>query len=169
MAIFGNKKTSFITRLDQIGVALIPVFIGFLALINDITGLHATVNSVVKPLVTMQGNTTQAWRALPASIATFVYILMFLGEFLVGVLAVISVFLMLKNIRKDSASFENAKRFIYIACGWGIIVWGLGFFEIGGDWFLAWQNTNLASFQQESLMYVLELTVTFIYLKLSKN
>lgn len=41
--------------------------------------------------------------------------------------------------------------------------------QIGGDWFLAWQNTNLALFQQGSLSYVLEIFVAFVYLKLIRQ
>ena len=119
--------------------------------------------------MTMQGQTTQVWRALPDALVKPFYTLMFLGEFLVGVLAIIGVILMLKNIHKDHEHFEKAKRWVYLACGWGIVVWGLGFFEIGGDWFLAWQNNNLGSFQQGSLMYVIEIAVVFIYLKLMRN
>ena len=165
-----SDKFSFILRLDQIGVALIPAVIGILALINDITNFTNTVNSVVEPLITMQNNTSsQHWRALPASMTDFAYTIMFLGEFLVGIFAVIGVILMLKNINKSVEHFESAKRWIYIACGWGIIIWGLGFFEIGGDWFLAWGNSNLATFQEGSLTYVLEVFVCFVYLKLIRN
>ena len=162
-----NRKFQFVLRLDQIGVALIPAVIGILALLNDITSFTSTVQSVVQPLITMQNNGShQMWCALPASWANTAYTLMFLGEFLVGVLAVIGIIAMIKNINKPLEQFENAKRWIYIACGWGIIVWGLGFFEIGGDWFLAWQNNNLASFQQGALTYALEVFIAFVYLKL---
>ncbi len=163
------KKWSFILRLDQIGVALIPLVIGVLAFVNDITSFSSSVKSVVTPLVTMPGDVSQHWRALPASVAPLAYTMMFLGEFLVGILALIGIIIMLKNINKDHNFFEAGKRWIYLACGWGIIVWGLGFFEIGGDWFLAWENDSLASFQQGSLMYVLEIAIAFIYLKLSKE
>jgi predicted small integral membrane protein len=161
-----DKKWSFILRLTQIGVASIPLAIGVLALLNDITGFASGVKMVVEPLITMQGQTDQTWRALPGATATFVYICMFLAEFLVGLLTSIGIVIMLKNINNDYNFFEQGKRWIYLACGLGIIIWGLGFFEIGGDWFLAWRNNSLASFQQGSLMYVLEITVTFLYLKL---
>ena len=164
-----KNRWNFVLRLDQIGVALIPVVIGFLALLNDMTSFSSTVKSTVMPLMTMQGQTEQLWRALPEGLVKPLYTLMFLGEFLVGVLAIIGVILMLKNIHKDHDHFEKAKRWVYLACGWGIVVWGLGFFEIGGDWFLAWENNNLASFQQGSLMYVIEIAVVFIYLKLMRN
>ena len=165
-----SSKFRFVLRLDQIGVALIPAVIGILALLNDVTAFTSTVDSVVKPLITMQGNAShQLWRALPASFSNIAYTLMFLGEFLVGVLAVIGIILMCKNINQSVEQFERAKRWIYLACGWGIIVWGLGFFEIGGDWFLAWQSNSLASFQQGALNYVLEVFIAFVYLKLIRQ
>jgi predicted small integral membrane protein len=163
-------RFSFLLRLDQIGVALIPAIIGILALINDVTSFTDTVNSVVKPLITLQNNGShQLWRALPASVADTAYVAMFVSEFIMGLLALVGIILMIKNIRGSVEAFEKAKNWIYLACGWGIIVWGLGFFEIGGDWFLAWQNNDLASFQQGSLNYVLEIFVAFVYLKLIRQ
>ncbi len=164
-----NSKWRFILRLDQILVACIPLVMGWLALLNDATSISSSVKSVVGPLVTMQGENAQTWRALPASFATPAYILMFLGEFLVGVLALIGIFIMLKNIMKDHAHFEKGKRWLYLACGWGIIVWGLFFFEVGGDWFLSWQNASLGGFQQGGLNYALEILMAFIYLKLMQK
>lgn len=161
-----NRKWRFLLRLDQIGVACIPLVIGFLALLNDITSINSSVKSMVGPLITMQGQTVQTWRALPDSLATILYVFMFMGEFLVGVLALVGIVIMLKNIFKDATHFEKGKRWLYLACGWGIIIWGLGFFEIGGDWFLSWQNANLASFQQGGLNYALEIFIAFVYLKL---
>jgi predicted small integral membrane protein len=167
-----NSKFRFILRLDQIGVALIPAVIGILALLNDATGFTGTVSSIIKPLLTMAGNSSnQEWRALPASMANVVYTLMFLGEFLVGVLATIGIILMLKNINQTPEKFEKAKCWVYAACGWGIIIWGFGFFEIGGDWFLAWMssNANISSIQQGGLNYSLMMLICFVYLKLIRN
>src|SRR3990167_8470236 len=112
-----KNNWSFILRLDQIGVALIPVAIGFLALLNDITSFSSTLKSMAVPLMTMQGQTSQTWRALPLELVKPFYILMFLGEFLVGVLAIIGVIVMVKNIHKDHDQFEKAKRWVYLACG----------------------------------------------------
>jgi predicted small integral membrane protein len=167
-----NNKFRFILRLDQIGVALIPAVIGILALLNDATGFTGTVASMVKPLITMAGNSSnQEWRALPGSLASIAYIFMFLGEFLMGVLATIGIILMSKNINRSPEKFEQSKCWVYIACGWGIIVWGLGFFEIGGDWFLSWMSSNsaLGGFQQGGLNYALMIFICFGYLKLIRN
>lgn len=162
-------KKIMLLRLMQVGVALIPFVIGVLALVNDLTSFKGTVSSVVLPLITMQGNTTEAWRALPGSWANLTYVGMFCAEFLTGILAGIGIIQMLKSLCKDAALFENAKIWVYIACGWGLMVWGLGFFEGGGDWFLSWQNNNLAGFQQGGLNYALEMLMTFVYLKLNQE
>lgn len=163
-----SRHKMLLLRLTQIGVALIPVVIGFLALLNDVTGFRDTVSSVVKPLLTMQGQLTQTWRALPGSLVNITYTGMFLAEFLVGLLALIGVFNMIKTFREANFKFETAKYWVYLACGLGIIVWGLGFFE-GGDWFLSWKNNNLSSFQTEAVSYITVLIIVFIYLKLNKN
>lgn len=161
-------RWSFINRLSQIGIALIPVVIGFLAGFNDVTGFSNTLHTVINPIITMEGVAMQHWRALPEALGPYVYTLMFLAEFCVGIVAFIGVVLMLKNIRQPYQEFEEAKRWVYLACAWGIIVWGLFFFE-GGDWFLTWQSNTTAFFQQGALMYVIEILAAFIYLKLSSS
>lgn len=164
-----SHRKILMLRLVQIGVALVPVAIGFLSLLNDTTGFKDTVSSTVLPLLTMHGQTSQTWRALPVSFVNVAYILMFMAEFVVGALALIGVFSMIKNLRKTALDFELSKFWVYLACGWGVVVWGLGFFEGGGDWLLSWKNPNLSSFQSEAVTYVTVLIVVFIYLKLSKN
>ena len=156
-------------RLMQIGVALIPCVIGILALVNDISAYKETLTSTIIPLITMQGDTAEAWRALPAPLAPVLYIGMFTCEFLVGVLALIGIIKMIRAFGKEAATFEQAKNLVYVACGFGIIIWGLGFFEGGGDWFLSWMNNNLAGFQQGGLNYALEMLIAFVYLKLNKD
>ncbi|MGV3278731.1 DUF2165 family protein [Rickettsiales bacterium LUAb2] len=165
------NKNQIVTRLLQIGVALIPATIGILALVNDIYPFHKNVNDIAVPLITMQGITEYSWRALPASLAPLAFTIMFLSEFLVGVLAVLSIICMLRNICKPYAEFEKSKTLVYWACLWGAIVWGVGFFELGGDWFLAWMGTSpaVSGIQQGSLMYISLLFFTFVFLKLSKE
>ncbi len=105
-----QSKFRFILRLDQIGVTLIPVLIGLFALLNDVTAFTSNVDSIVKPLITMQNNSSNQWRALPVSLSAFVYTLMFLGEFLVGVLAFVGIILMSKNINQSAEQFERPKQ-----------------------------------------------------------
>lgn len=164
---FKNLNVDALVRISQILVALIPFGIGVFALLNDTADFSNTLHSVVTPLITMTGVNFGHWRSLPGYWSSSIYILMFLSEFLVGILASVGIFLMLKNMHKDQLSFENAKKWIYLSCGWGIFIWGMCFFEIGGDWFLSWQSADVKGFQQDGLYYALELLMTFIYLKLS--
>lgn len=161
-----NSTSVTLLRLIQVAVACIPLTIGLLALLNNTTNFSTTVDSVIKPLISMQGDTANAWRALPESLSPYLFIIMFLSESLVGFLALIGVFNMLTRLRDDARSFNRAKGFVYAACGWGIFVWGLCFFELGGDWFLAWENSKLADFQSGAVMYVQVLLAVFLYLKL---
>jgi predicted small integral membrane protein len=163
-----SGKMVITLRLMQVGIALIPAIIGLLSLLNNITGFTDTINHVITPLITMKGHSTQVWRSLPEVFSVPMYIGMFIVESFIGVLALIGVIFMLRNICQVE-NFEVAKRWVYLACGWGMIVWGIGFFEIGGDWFLSWQGTDLASFQADATRYIFMLLVTFIYLKLSKD
>ncbi len=168
-----SHKTRFrlVYRLLQIGLALIPAVIGILALLNDAGTFKAGVQTISQPLITMQGNSAYMWRAFPASWAPYLYAGMFISEFIVGILAAIGVLGMLRNLFKPAQNFENSKHWVYVACIWGTLVWGLGFFEGGGDWFLAWMSNNpgLSGMQQGSLMYVTELFFVFFYLKYTKE
>jgi len=159
-----NSNLIIVLRLSQVMVACIPLVIGLLALLNNISGFSETVNTVIKPLISMPGNTSYGWRALPLGLAPYVFTAMFIAESLVGFFALAGVISMLRNINKDAATFNARKSFVYLACGWGIFVWGLCFFEIGGDWFLAWQNSKLSDFQSGAVMYVEVLVAVLIYL-----
>lgn len=158
-------------RLLQIGLALIPVLIGILAFVNDVGSFKSSVQTVIEPLITLQGNKAMAWRGLPASWAPYLYTGMFISEFLVGILALIGVLGMCRNLFNTSLKFEGSKHWVFLACLWGTLVWGLGFFEGAGDWFLAWASSNgaVSGLQQGALMYVTELFFVFFYLKFSKE
>ncbi|MDF2940551.1 MAG: hypothetical protein K0R66_1193 [Gammaproteobacteria bacterium] len=166
-----NSRFRLVFRLLQIGLALIPVAIGVLALLNDAGSFKSTVQDTIQPLITMQSDKAMAWRSLPASWAPYVYIIMFFSEFLVGMLALIGVLGMCRNLFKTALDFERSKHWVYLACIWGTLVWGLGFFEGAGDWFLAWTSSNggISGLQQSALMYVTELFFVFFYLKFSKE
>ncbi len=152
-----------IMRFIQIGIACIPIFIGLLVFLNGISDFTQQVSSVVVPLITMENFSEQSWRSLPASFGPFVYILVLIAQLLVAVFALIGVINLLFALKKAGKDFDHAKIWTYVACGWGIMLWGLIFFELGGDWFMSNSNT----FQVGSLSYVLMLYITFAFLSLS--
>ncbi|HYF98408.1 MAG TPA: DUF2165 family protein [Coxiellaceae bacterium] len=162
-----QQRFRFLFRVLQISIALIPLLMGLFAFLNGLDIFKLSVQTVVDPLITLQGDHAQSWRALPANVAPYIYTLMFIGEGVVGLLALCGVISMLLHIGKPSEQFEQSKQWVYLACVWGTLVWGLGFFEIGGDWFLAWTSNNavISGLQQGALMYVLLLWVVFFYLK----
>ena len=152
-----------ILRFIQIGIACIPIFIGLFVFINGITNFTIQVSSVVVPLITMEHFSEQSWRALPASFGSAIYSLVLIAQILVAVFAMIGVIKLLFALKKDGKDFDHAKIWTYIACGWGIMLWGLVFFEVGGDWFMS----NVNTFQVGSLSYVLMFYITFAFLSLS--
>jgi predicted small integral membrane protein len=166
-----NHRFRAVFRALQILLALIPVLFGILALLNDASTFKEGVQTIAQPLITLQSDKAQAWRGLPASWAPYVYAGMFIFEFIVGLLALIGVIGMLRNFTKAAIEFEKSKHWVYLACIWGTIVWGLGFFEGAGDWFLAWTSSNggLSGLQQGALMYVTMLFFVFFYLKFSRE
>ncbi len=123
------KKMDIAFRFMQIAVALIPVVIGFLALLNNITGFSDTETGVIVPLITMKDHTSQLWRSVPSSFAGPVYIIMFIGEFLVGVIALVGVILMTKiSFALKFLSLQNVGYTLpvvrgYLSEGWDFLKW----------------------------------------------
>jgi predicted small integral membrane protein len=157
------KSHITILRFIQIGIACIPFFIGLFVFINGVSNFSVDVSSTVVPLITMENFQEQSWRALPASFGPIIYTLVLMSQVLVAIFAMIGVVKLLLAIKKDGKDFDHAKIWTYIACGWGIMLWGLIFFEVGGDWFMS----NIKTFQVGSLSYVLMFYITFAFLSLS--
>jgi predicted small integral membrane protein len=102
-----------ILRATQVAAALIPAVIGFLSLLNNLTLFSATVSHVISPLISMHGQSTQLWRALPESYSVPIYIIMLVLESLIALLALIGIILMTKNFT-CLPGFETAKVWVYL-------------------------------------------------------
>ena len=58
------------------------------------------------------------------------------------------------NLKQDDILFKKAKDWVKLSCVLGMLIWGLGFFTIAGDYFLSWQNPKLF-LQDDGLKYFL--------------
>jgi predicted small integral membrane protein len=159
----------FSKYLPFIFLALIPMSIGILAMMNNISGFNDTMKNIIIPMLSMShvnDNTARTLRAIhhPSLIYSAYFIVMLL-EFLVGVLSTIGVFKMLRHLSQLDKVFHKASIWVEYACLLGIIVWGFIFFCIGGDYFLSWHNPDLQTLQSGALMYVTLLAIIyFIFL-----
>ncbi len=164
----------FFKHLRFILLALIPLSIGILAMMNNISGFHGTMKQVIIPMFSMSHVSDTSARALRAinhpTLIHMAYFIVMSLKFLVGVLAAIGILQMLRHASKLDKMFHQASIWVEYACLLGIFVWGFIFFCIGGDYFLSWQNPDLQSLQSGALMYVTLLAIVyFIFLLGSKR
>lgn len=167
------QKTAYLqttlARLFQLCLALIPAFEGILGLLNDYEGAQSTLSSVIVPLLSMQTVQPEfihSWRAVHSSgLQEFAYYFLASLEGVIGLLAIIGIIGMIRNFRNDHVRFMLAQAWVRAACILGILIWGFGFFVIGGDYFLSWQSTTLGYFQSGGLNYALMMFIPYMLLK----
>ena len=167
------RRTAFLqtilARLFQLGLALIPAFEGVLGLLNDFEGAQSTLSGVIVPLLSMQTVQPEfihSWRAIHSSgLQEFAYYFLASLEGVIGLLAIIGIIGMIKNFRGDNEHFMYAQAWVRAACVFGMLIWGLGFFVVGGDFFLSWQSSTLGYFQAGGLNYALMMFIPYMLLK----
>ena len=154
-----------VKRFALIVMALFPALWGLLGGLNNATGFTGTVNNAVGPLIAMTdtfGNPLQNWRAITAPwAATAGLVLIMSMETLAGILGVVALAVMLANIRGGAADFAKGKAWMILACLCAILVWGVGFLVVAGDWFLAWQAKN-PQVQSGAMIYFLPCALALI-------
>jgi predicted small integral membrane protein len=157
-----------IDRVFAILLATIPMGMGFLAFLNNISDWSHSVHEVITPLLTLDAlrDAPQfSWRAFPARLAPACYGFVTTIELTVGIVALAGVIAMLRQFEAATDDFISACRIAQRACTLGVITWLSFFFVLGGDWFLAWKSKNLLFIQSDSLMYVAAATFVLIALR----
>lgn len=153
-------NTRNVMRLALIVFALFPALWGFLGLLNDATDFNDTVVNAVKPMIEMTntyGNPLQQARAitLPGA-ATVGLIGIMTVETLAGICGLIGLVLMVLNIFGPTAKFEHGKAWMMLGCVFAVLIWGVGFMVIAGDYFLSWEaKTMPLSNQLGGMIYFL--------------
>jgi predicted small integral membrane protein len=135
-----------VSRLALIVMALFPALWGLLGFLNDATDFNGTVNNAVRPMIEMNNtynNPWQTWRAITAPWAAPVgLVIIMTTEGIAGVLGTIGIVTMVFNFRAGAAAFAKGKAFMILGCLEAILVWGIGFMVVAGDWFLAWERSK---------------------------
>ncbi|MEI9900739.1 MAG: DUF2165 family protein [Hyphomicrobium sp.] len=154
-------------RLALIVMGLFPAIWGLLGLLNDVTDFNDTLVNAVKPLIGMAstyGNPWQTWRAITAPWAAPVALIGIITvETLAGIFGTVGVILMLVRIRSSAAAFERGKVWMIFGSLFGVIIWGLGFMVIAGDWFLAWEaKTQPLSTQIGAMIYFVPCAIALL-------
>ncbi len=155
-------------RLAPIVMLLFPGLWGLLSFLNDVSDFAGTAETAVKPMLAMTDTYRepgQTWRAITAPWAAPVALVgIVVVETLAGVLAFVSIGLMIRDFRAPSHVFDAAKVPGVLGCLAAILVWGVGFMVIGGDWFLSWQGKDGIMGQLGGLVYALPSMIALIFL-----
>lgn len=153
-------------RFSIIVMALFPTLWGLLSLMNNISGFSKTAQYAVAPMLAMTdtyGNPAQTWRAIEVPFAGEIgLIVITLFETLAGLFGLWSMVTMTRNINAPFQDFQQAKSLLIISCTLAILVWGIGFAVIAGDYFLAWQSSTSLSTQNGGLIYAIPCFLTLI-------
>lgn len=153
-------------RLSIIAMGLFPTLWGLLAFLNNTSGFAKTANYAVAPMLAMTdtyGNPAQTWRAIDATFAgETALIIITLVETLAGLFGFWALITMTKNIHAPFQDFQRAKSPLIISCTLAILVWGIGFAVIAGDYFLAWQSKSSLDTQLGGLIYAIPCFLTLI-------
>lgn len=162
------RDFSHAKRLAPIVLLLFPGLWGLLGFMNNLSDFSGTVETAVKPMLAMTdtyGNPAQTWRAITAPWAAPVALVAITAmETLAGVLAFWSIGLMIRDFREPSYVFQSAKAPGIYGCLVAILVWGVGFMVVGGDWFLSWQGKDGIMGQLGGLVYALPAMVALLVL-----
>jgi predicted small integral membrane protein len=154
-------------RIALIVMALFPTLWGLLGDLNNVADFSGTATNAVKPLIAMSntyGNPLQTWRAITAPWAAPVGLIVIMAvETAAGILGAVSVVVMLANFRGSAAAFAKGKAWMIFACLCAVLVWGVGFMVVAGDWFLAWQaKSDPLATQLGAMIYFLPCALALI-------
>jgi predicted small integral membrane protein len=159
-SVSGLVNMRNVGRLVLIVMALFPTLWGFLGLLNDATDFNDTVVNAVQPMIAMTdtyGNPLQQARAITAPWAATVGLIGIMSvETLAGIFGLVGLVVMLINIGRSSEDFAKGKAWMMLGCLFAVLVWGVGFMVIAGDYFLAWEaKTDPLNTQLGSMVYFL--------------
>src|ERR1017187_6406561 len=117
-----SRTASAIDRVFAVLLALIPMGMGLLAFVNNISDWNHSVVEVITPLLTLTGlrDAPQfSWRAFPSGLVPVCYGFVTSIELTVGIVALVSVATMLRKFRAAPADFIAACRIAQRACTLG--------------------------------------------------
>lgn len=159
---------SFTTRFIKIALlasmALFFTLAGFSNWIDFGTNLEG-VKHVLSMDTTM--HTKLMSRAVTNSnIQRYAYILLFSWEIITGILCWIGSVILLLKLKQEPERFNQAKTLGLIGLLFGLLIYLVGFMDIGGEWFAMWQSTSW-NVQANAGMFSILLLLILILLNLA--
>lgn len=163
-----------ISRFVCIIITLFPALWGVFSFLNNLAGFAGTVQYAVGPLLSMENtanNSWLMWRAINISWAPYLGLVVITTiETLAGIFASIGLIIMVKNFNKSYQLFSKGKAWAMLGASCAVLVWGIGFMVVAGDWFMAWQaKVNPLNTQLGAMIYALPCIATIIILLVQKD
>lgn len=162
------------SRFVCLVVTLFPALWGIFSFFNNIAGFSGTAQYAVLPLLSMQdtyNNSWLMWRSINVEWAGYLgLVLITTMETLGGIFASLGLIIMLKNFNKSYTLFSKGKAWAMLGASFAVLVWGVGFMVVAGDWFMAWQaKINPLNTQLGAMIYTLPCMITIITLLIQKE
>jgi len=112
----------------------------FMGNLMDYDSNYQFVKHVLSMDTTFEGNALM-WRAITVPwIWTTGYIGIILAEGVFAALGIVGGLLLFAR-RHDTARFNDAKKWGFLAYILGLVIWFIGFIVIGSEWFAMWQSS----------------------------
>ena len=132
---------------------------GMFAFLNNVSGFDSTLEYAVTPMLSMEDtydNPAQTWRAIKADWLAFLGLILITAmQTTAGILGFIAIYKMFVMRHESYDKFIIGKMFLISSCLTAVMVWGIGFMVIAGDWFLAWQSKGGFNLQFSAMIYTL--------------
>lgn len=163
-----------VSRIVCLIMALFPALWGCFSFMNNIADFSGTVENAVAPLLSMQDTWNVPglmWRAITIPEAPRVgLVLITATETLAGIFACTGLVLMVKNLFSPYQKFAAGKAWAMLGAACAVLVWGIGFMVVAGDWFMAWQaKENPLATQLGALLYTVPNILTLIFFMVQKE
>lgn len=160
------KAYNQLLRYTLIALALFPALWGVFSFLNNTSGFDSTLQYAVKPMLSMEdtyNNPAQTWRAIKADWIAFLGLIMITAmETTAGVLGCIAIYKMFMARNESYTKFLVGKMFLIGGCLAAVMVWGIGFMVVAGDWFLSWQSKGGINGQLGAMMYTMPCLVILL-------
>ena len=163
-----------VNRLVLIIMSLFSALLCIISLLNNSMDFTGTAKNAIQPLISMKDTyhlPQQIWRAIDAPWAPYLaLVLIMTTETLAGLFSFIGLIKMLRHFRAPYHLFAKGKVWVMLGAGCGILLWGIGFIVIAGEWFLSWQaSQNSLNVQLGGMLYAIPCWLIIIVYLVSRE
>jgi predicted small integral membrane protein len=143
-----------------LSLSIFALLVGFNNL-ADYDSNYAFVQHTLSMDTVFPENALKYRAILERSLWKLAYGLIIFAEFLTGILLLVGVACMFRNMNSPVA-FARAKNWIYLGCLVGFMLWFFGFIVVGGEWFCMWQSEKWNGVEA-AFRFVVLIMFTFLF------